>query len=1316
MPAPAKIVLRIPVRFGVFCVTGVVLLLRMTQNVILSPQFVASTFCCAVSLVHAAGAEESAELKRDFNLPAGNASETLYQFADASGRHILYRMEKVRGERTNAVVGSFLPEEALRRLLAGTALTASQDPATGAFIISRKAPDESTAEDSREEKGEGRALSKPDSKHMKKKSSSKLLSLLLGFIVAADNTSAQSQTNASAADDEKEDVVVLSPFVITSSSDVGYGASESLAGTGLATKLTDLGASVTVVTEKFLKDTGSTDLRDVLVYQANAEVSGYGGNFSGTGSALGGVTSEPGFTNNASTRVRGLAAATQARNFYRNLVPMDSYNIERLEINRGANSLLFGVGSPAGIINYTTKNADVRESTAEATFAYGSHESARASLDINQAIIKDQFAIRLATVYDDEKYQQEPAFNDDRRFYAAAEWRIRQLERGIFSGTTIRGNFEDGRIRSNNPRLLPPGDRLSWWFEDTISDAFKTAGAIPKIPYDATGPAEFTKARRNVTLGIINNVNRSPTFVFQDNTAVQPRDATWPSSGQPVLGRAYVSNLMYYPQTGFVGTVGHSYVRETSRIYADFGIQDAAFYTSQGLSDPSIFNFYDILIDGPNKEELTNFSSKEFSLEQVLLGGQAGFELAYNDQKFDESRQSLIPSGQPWISIDVNSTMWTGEVNPNFGRPFISSPGQGSYNQSEVETSRAKAFYRADFSKHSKGWLGALLGRHVLSSLVQRETYSTESRNGNSPYYTPDFWAAGNNQSRLASQSKQITTWHYLGDSVYNRTTPVGLNLPGIGVNRLNFQDTINGQGLVLDRGRPASVAIAAQDLPQFKPKLVPIDVFRDDNKLSNTASSASKSRRVLDSQAFAIQSNWLEDHLVSTVGWRKEESSILGVNAPADPNGEGYARVDSTAYSLDDPSLQSQVFEDTLFSWSLVAKTPEKWLKLVPVVSALNFFYGVSENFDPPASRTIDPLGEALPPPGGKTVDYGAYIELAEGKVGLKLNFFETTQTGSFNSNLSAIVNQVVSNHLSVFNSVRDGNIEDRGDGFPSNYVAPPQVLLDLYNVRINNGTISSSNPGVTDTSDFVSKGMELELLLRPTHGLSLIMNVAKQESVRSNTGAATRSLLFDTPTSSGRSIAEEWRQPWAGFLPLNAGAVERAKLGDMNDISVLAGSTLINILNRWNANALADGGPVSELRKWRANAVINYDFQSRPLRGWGVGAGIRWQDKAAIGYPVAAFGPDLTPATNPTDPTNIRIQDVRNPYYGPTETNFDGWVSYQTKLWNDRVDLKIQLNVRNINVGDKLIPIVANPDGSIGVWSIAEPRRYTLSATFGF
>ena len=82
------------------------------------------------------------------------------------------------------------------------------------------------------------------------------------------------------------------------------------------------------------------------------------GNFSG------GSTGGPGNTSpsenlgpQTSTRLRGLAGASEARNFYNTSIPLDGYNIDRVEVNRGANAILFGTGSPAGIINSSLKRA-----------------------------------------------------------------------------------------------------------------------------------------------------------------------------------------------------------------------------------------------------------------------------------------------------------------------------------------------------------------------------------------------------------------------------------------------------------------------------------------------------------------------------------------------------------------------------------------------------------------------------------------------------------------------------------------------------------------------------------------------------------------------------------------------------------------------------------------------------------------------------------------------------------------------------------------------------------------------------------------------
>jgi TonB-dependent receptor len=90
----------------------------------------------AATAVAAGSAVE--EQKRSYRLPHGEAVTILAQFATESGRPILFMMDAVRGEQTNALTGSYTPREALDRLLAGTALVAVHDPKSGGFIVNRR--------------------------------------------------------------------------------------------------------------------------------------------------------------------------------------------------------------------------------------------------------------------------------------------------------------------------------------------------------------------------------------------------------------------------------------------------------------------------------------------------------------------------------------------------------------------------------------------------------------------------------------------------------------------------------------------------------------------------------------------------------------------------------------------------------------------------------------------------------------------------------------------------------------------------------------------------------------------------------------------------------------------------------------------------------------------------------------------------------------------------------------------------------------------------------------------------------------------------
>ena len=125
--------------------------------------------------------------------------------------------------------------------------------------------------------------------------------------------------------------------------------------------------------------------------------------------------------------------------------------------------------------------------------------------------------------------------------------------------------------------------------------------------------------------------------------------------------------------------------------------------------------------------------------------------------------------------------------------------------------------------------------------------------------------------------------------------------------------------------------------------------------------------------------------------------------------------------------------------------------------------------------------------------------------------------------------------------------------------------------------------------------------------------------------------------------------------------------------------------------------------------------------MGGVGVGGGLRFQDRVFLGY----LG-----KPNPADPAGALIADPTRPILGPTETNFDFWASYRRRILGDKVSLKLQLNVRNAFVDDKLIPIRAQQAEVYSkypafdhykatgyqLFRIAAPRTIQLTATFGF
>jgi|GEM_PF-1200725 len=369
---------------------------------------------------------------RHFSLPAGPAEQTLRDFSGQAGRGVVFVTEVVRDVRTNPVEGELPPATALRRLLAGTALVAEEDTGTGAFAV-RRAPAE----------------------------------------VDLAPAPRAGQAGAVPAGGRPGEVIELSPFQVDASRDTGYAARSTLAGTRFNTALRDVAAPLTVLTPEFLADIGAHTMIEAISFTVSGERDP---------SPFDSSSNAP-----ASARIRGIFIRANSQDFFNTNFPLDDYNLEQISVNRGANSLLFGVGSPGGLITGVTKRAHFRHAGAVSLEA-GSHDSFRSSLDYNRVLIPERLAVRFAWLHRDTHTSREPTEWRDRRLYAAFTWRV---SRRADWQTTLRGNFEVGSADRVTGNLNTPTDAISGWLAagrptlDGLRPA--TAGPVPAGLVNAAG-------------------------------------------------------------------------------------------------------------------------------------------------------------------------------------------------------------------------------------------------------------------------------------------------------------------------------------------------------------------------------------------------------------------------------------------------------------------------------------------------------------------------------------------------------------------------------------------------------------------------------------------------------------------------------------------------------------------------------------------------------------------------------------------------------------------------------------------------------------
>lgn len=1140
-----------------------------------------------------------------------------------------------------------------------------------------------------------------------------------------------------------DDTIVLDPFTVSSEDEHGYVATQSLAGTRLRTDLRDIGAAISVVTKDFLNDTGVTNAGTLLTYTTNTEVGGVHGNYSGFGTGTG--VSENHINPQATTRIRGLDGGDNTRDYFLTNIPWDSYNIDRVDTVRGPNSILYGLGSPAGIINTTLNEARFKDKTTVES-RYGRFGSYRGSLDTNVVLLPNELSIRINSEYSATQFRQDPAFNHDFRQFGALRFDPKALNIGDRMTTTIKASFEHGKITSNNPTSSPPTDAISPWFDPTKGNRFTTDPFITSNA-NLTNP---TFTFHGIVTDYSPNAGSGNGVPNQANGSVNPYYNPWVGvpfqSGATVLtgtNPQVPGGLTYYQPSLNLGnspSVLHNSINGIA--YNQFaGVNTYSGYAGNAkipgyttglfkntyVLDPTVFDYYDKLIGGDNAGQSQNWTSVNASLSQTFLTGKLGYEAAFHQEQYHNGEWSLF-GGNGTLQLWTQTYTADGLADPNFGKPYITSTGQygnDSYDAKNTDV-RITAYGEVRgsdfFDPNSK--LAKVIGRQRVTGLYSSYDKYEESKNwmlyATDPSYDQTYQPNNSQAINLTNYAPHIVS--FLGGSLASAKTLAGANLPYASVAHVPLNgsidqfipkwiapSTIDPNGVwVPPTGQPG--AINSDNPANYQGwTSVPVHVLSAANGDKDSLYTGGyKQETKVDSKAFIWQGYFFDGLIVPLVGIRKDTVKTANVQPGQYSNG---------TKNLSDPTYQlgTEVVESgTTKSYSLVAHLPERIKARLPWGMDVSAYYNQSENFQPGSGR-VDVFGTPLGDPSGKTKDYGVTVSFLDNRITLKVNKYKS-QILNATSGLDNewyigqglergyVFDQFYKNNFGQdwqnhFQPNAPGQTQDQATALQGPSVAAwDQFLQDPDVKKIfsawhlqstgplawQTSQLTSQTPvGYHGTQDNLSKGYEFELSSQITKNWTLTANASKATAIVTNVGGTALS---------------GWANKYNTFMQ-----------GPGGDVRIWWGGGP-NIRDDWNTfwapyskGQIGADSDVSELRPWNVNVITNYRFDHGLLNGLSAGGAYRWASNNIIGYP-----------TTQDSAGNFHF-DLDHPYHGPSNNSVDMWLGYDFKT-TSKVKWHIQLNLRNVFATDKLIPVNVQYTGEYAAYRIPEPLGWEFSTRLEF
>jgi outer membrane receptor protein involved in Fe transport len=1199
---------------------------------------------------------------------------------------------------------------------------------------------------------------------------------------------------APGADAAAAPAVKLTPFEVDADAAKGYFTPNTVGGTRLNNNIGDIPSSVTVIDKQQIEDTNSQNINDIMLYEANTEgshtftpVTGFtesGGYLTDAlaGSNDGGVEGGIGGSTTLSSRVRGLGAPdNEVDNFYGLYrIPFDTYNVQSVEIDRGPNSLMFGAGSAAGIVNASSSQAQLDKLSGDASVQASSWGGVRETSDLNIPLLRNHVALYLAQEYTAEGFQRQPSADLTRRQYATLTIDPFKSHR-----TKITASAEFWNNYANDENTLMPYDYVTPWLAagkpmmnpltDTVTylATGKTEGPYVSsttsplyVPGEPVGTGQLTTLTSSLFApGIAFESNHLTEFyangqqlyAFQPgqtlgspNGGITPAQtpATYTAAGQ-IINQSAITQSTSLPIPG-VGSVG-----------APGGY---AAWQQPAVSSMSIYNWQ----NGPNllSSDYTQSRARtyHFDFQQEILPN-LNADVAFFRQEFHDFEDDLYANHIPLkLFVDTNSYLLNGQPNAYAGSTYVQdeSSNVGGYQRPETNQNwRAMLEYSLDLRDKVPSWL-KWLGHHRF--MAEASTHDDVSQvvyfryvvNGGDGSYASNLYQLNNTPAIPGNYNivqNSVAPWRnqYVSapGSTVATAAPGLTGSPGYG-SPTNFNVTTynysTGQW-VTSGLKQLAVGTYYYGSLAFQPW----------------------SENVQDQKTYYWQSFFWNDRIVGSLGINddivKNRTVAPPPNAPVGATSNNPGLVEYIGGILN-PAFKYNVtpwnpvsingVEQSLgevggntFSEGFVIKPFESWATidraadqgnlLAGFIRTVGFTFNKSDNFNPPAGTYTDLFGNPLPKPTGNEKDYGLEIATPDKKLYLRMTWYRSSSennTTGVSSTITSRTRYVDQNEL--FNwattvvELRSGQ-DPTNVNFGNQSVTPltqaqENQISALTQLPYNYATGVSPSGGylnVQPTNTTTSGGTDVELTYNPTPNWTIKVTGGRQDAKLSAVDSQAKAYLAVR--------LPYWQAVGAADFP--------------NVITNYHGagtSSLLYVGNFWNSYGYDSAVPLSgginggptRVQDYFQNAVGIPLAVEEAAQGTNVPGESKYSWRLLTNYTIATgplrnlgVGGGLRwissaiqgyygDQANLNAAGQVAADNLNEPIYSSAMLHADAWISYAFKLpWDQgRIRGKVQLNVSDLTSNGYLLPIQYNLDGSPASYRIIPPRQFALTTSFHF